>query len=302
MIHSYPQVFQLGHRCVEGIFDGPVVLQEKVDGSQLSFGTIDGALQVRSKGQQIVLGGPAGMFDKAIETITALEPLLTPGFVYRGEYLSKPHHNALVYTRVPAKYIILYDISGNGDEVYMPYDKVCAEAARLGLEVVPQFFEGVITDRAMFNELLERDSVLGGTKIEGVVAKNYNRFGQDKKCLMAKYVRTDMREMNADAQKRLAPKGGDIITQLIETYRVPARWQKAVQHLRERGDLQQAPQDIGPLMKEVQADVLKEEEDAIKAVLFKWAWPQIARAISHGLPDWYKEELAKQAFPGDEPR
>jgi len=298
MIHSYPSVFQLGHRCVERIFDGPVSVTEKVDGSQISFGVIDGALQVRSKGQQIILGGPNGMFDEAIASITALETKLHPGWTYRGEYLRNPHHNALSYTRIPHQHIILFDLDV-GLESYVSHETLVAEAGVIGLEVVPELFNGVITDRAMFNTLLETESVLGGPKIEGVVIKNYALFGQDKKVLMAKYVQSNFAEVNAGAQHRLAPNKQDIITQLIEAYRTHARWQKAVQHLRERGTLQQAPQDIGPLMREVQADVLKEEADAIKDALFKWAWPQIARAISHGLPEWYKEELARLAFPGE---
>ncbi len=35
--------------------------------------------------------------------------------------------------------------------------------------------------------LLEKESILGG-KVEGIVVKNYARFGKDKKVLMGKYV------------------------------------------------------------------------------------------------------------------
>jgi len=297
MIHSYSQIFALGHRAIEGLFDGPVVVQEKVDGSQFSFGVIDGELQCRSKGQQIIVDAPESMFVRAVETAKELAPLLHPGWVYRCEYLQKRKHNALEYTRTPQNYLILYDIC-TGLEEYASPSVVKAEGDRLSLEVVPTFYEGIVDDMALFKGLLDMESCLGGTKVEGVVIKNYAKFGQDKKVLMGKYVRSEFAELNKDAQKANCPKGGDVISTLIDTYRTEARWQKAVQHLRERGELQQAPQDIGPLMREAQADLEKEEIDEIKAKLWAWAWPQIRRAITHGLPDWYKEQLAATAFSG----
>lgn len=92
------------------------------------------------------------------------------------------------------------------------------------------------------------------------------------------------------------PTGKDIIGLLIEKYQTPARWQKAVQHLAERGELDNSPKDIGVLLKEVSLDVKKECEDEIKQALFDHAWKNISRGIVAGLPDWYKQELAKSAF------
>ena len=59
--------------------------------------------------------------------------------------------------------------------------------------------------------------------------------------------------------------------------------------------------DIGNLMKEASLDALTELEPVIKEQLFRWAWPRVARAITGGLPQWYKEELAKQQFGEDSP-
>lgn len=48
-------------------------------------------------------------------------------------------------------------------------------------------------------------------------------------------------------------------------------------------------------------DALAELEPVIKEQLFRWAWPKVARSIMGGLPQWYKEELAKQQFGEDSP-
>ena len=69
-----------------------------------------------------------------------------------------------------------------------------------------------------------------------------------------------------------------------------------VQHLRERNALTDAPQDIPALFKEVHADLLAECGDEIKQKLFDWAWNQVARGATGGLPEWYKEKLLASAF------
>ena len=128
--------------------------------------------------------------------------------------------------------------------------------------------------------------------------KNYDLFGKDKKCLMGKFVSEAFKEVHQkswDAEHK-TPSGGDIIQILSAKYGTCARWQKALIHLKERGQIQSDPRDIGLLMKEVPEDVLKECEADIKEELFKWAWPQLRRRLNYGLPEWYKEELLKKQF------
>jgi hypothetical protein len=66
--------------------------------------------------------------------------------------------------------------------------------------------------------------------------------------------------------------------------------------LRERGLITDSPKDIGLLIKEVQQDIEKECIDDIKERLYKHAITGIRRAITGGLPEWYKEELMKLQF------
>lgn len=87
----------------------------------------------------------------------------------------------------------------------------------------------------------------------------------------------------------------------IEHLRTPARWNKAIQHLREAGILIDAPQDIGHLIKETQADIKKECLDLIQQKLLEWALPHVLRGVVRGLPEWYKEELLKLQFSVESP-
>ena len=294
-INSYPSIYAIGHKAISNIFSSPVVVEEKVDGSQISFGVIDGELFIRSKRARIYTENPEGMFKKAVEYIVSIQDNLVPGWSYRGEYLQKPKHNALKYNRVPTNNIMIFDIDNGFQEYIMPWQKI-DEASKIGLECVPLLLWSVIEKPEKLFDLLERESVLGGTKIEGVVVKNYNIFTQEKKIAIGKYVSEAFKEVASDQWKKANPGHNDIINALIESYATEARWQKAVQHLRDDGTLLGEPKDIGPLMRELQIDVEKECEDEIKDILYKQFRKQILRGVGRGFPEWYKKQLAEGAF------
>ena len=293
--HSYPKVWALGHAAIKELFDDPIHAEEKIDGSQFSFGVFNGELKVRSKGQELHLAAPEKMFLKAIETVKELQPLLNDGWTYRAEYLQKPKHNVLAYNRTPNKFLILFDIN-TGQEQYLSYEDKKKEADRLGLECVPILFSGKISNPAEVFKLLELESCLGGKKIEGIVFKNYSKFGPDKKACIGKHVSESFKEIHRKEWKEENPGQNDIITLLSAKYKSEARWQKAVQHLKEKGRLTGTPADIGLLMKETMQDAQVECEAEIKEDLYKWAWAKIQRTLTHGLPEWYKKQLLEKQF------
>lgn len=295
-IHSYPKVWALGHREILDIFKGPVQLEEKIDGSQISMGIIKGELVLRSKGQQILLDFPEKMFNLAILTAKTLD--LHEGWIYRGEFLSKPHHNVLAYSRTPRMNVILFDVN-IGNEVYLSYEEKKAEADRLGLECVPMFFRGIVAGPEEFKELLNTQSILGGTTVEGIVVKNYDLFLADKKVAMGKFVNEKFKEVAAKSWKLNNPKASDIIEQLIAEYNTDARKMKAIGHARDEGKLQQDPRDIPVVMKALCTDTFEEEAAAIKEKLFAYAWPKISRGLTAGVPGFYKNYLLEQAFEKD---
>lgn len=293
-LSSYPSIYAIGHRYIADLFTGPVVVEEKVDGSQFSFGAmplIGGkALQIRSKGQEIYCNAPEKMFAKGVETAIRLSDDLRPGWVYRGEYLQKPKHNCLAYSRTPNHNVILFDVM-TGPETYLGPEDKRREAERLGLECVPCYFHGEGISPADLESFFERESILGGAKIEGVVVKNYARFGIDKKILVGKFVSAAFKEKHEGEWKVQNPGPGDIVQGLINGLKTDARWRKAIQHLREAGRITDTPTDIGPLIAEIKADVAREEADQIKDALFKHFWPQISRGITGGFPEFYKTEI-----------
>lgn len=295
-IGSYPSIFAIGHRAIADIFTSDVIVEEKIDGSQFSFGIIDGEFCCRSKGQQLIVDNPEKMFRTAVDVARALE--LRPDWIYRTEYLQTAKHNTLHYERVPENHLALFDVQ-TGIEQYLTPEEKAAEAQRLGIGCVPVLHRGRVNSIDEFTELLERESALGGCKIEGVVVKNYGVFTHEKKIAMGKFVSEAFKEKHSTEWKKSNPTRADVVQLLIQEYRTEARWRKAVQHLRDSGQLEESPRDIGKLIQEVPEDVLSDSEAEIKERLFKHFWPHIKRGIVAGFPEFYKRELAGRAFESD---
>jgi hypothetical protein len=297
-IGGYPKIYNLGHRAIRDIFKEPVVVQEKVDGSQISFMKKDDATYVRSKGAMLYFENPEKMFSKAMEAIFQTAHELVPGWIYRGEYLQKPKHNVLQYDRVPLNHIILYDIQV-GDQEFLDQASVRDTAHGIGFEAVPTWYLPIGVTQDMIAELMLNVSVLGGTAVEGLVFKNYKRFDQyTGKVMMGKHVSESFKEVHQS--KKYKTSGKDRIQMLVEQYKTEARWQKAAQHLKEAGGLTDSPKDIGQLIKFVTHDVLEECREEIADALFKWGWKQISRGITAGLPEWYKQKLMDKQFEEEE--
>lgn len=295
-IHTYPKIYALGHAAISELLYDDVVVQEKVDGSQFSFCIEeDGVLRFRSKRCEVHPQDSGGMFKPGVESISDIKDSLHPGWTYRGEYLRIVKHNVLCYGRLPSRHVIIFDINPGGIEHYLSTEEIKQECDRIGLECVPTFYQGKIDNFNQLENLLKTDSILGRSTIEGIVIKNYFRFGKDKKVLMGKWVRDEVAEKIA-GNKNFSNSSKHIIMRIGEKYKTEARWQKAIQHLKEQGLISNEPKDIGPLLKEINDDVLSEEFDTICKQLFKWAWGDISRIITRGFPEWYKGKLAEKQF------
>ena len=86
---------------------------------------------------------------------------------------------------------------------------------------------------------------------------------------------------------------------LISELTTPARFDKAVQHLQERGELEGSPRDIGKIIIEFKKDLEEECRNYISDKLVAWALPNILRGTSGGIPQWYKEKLMEKQFKGE---
>ena len=303
-VSHYSSIQQLGSKYATKIFEGAVVVQEKVDGSQFSFANVDGKLLCRSKNQPVGLGGNAeGMFARAVRTAQRIfdTGTLPDGMVVRCECLDKPRQNIINYNHVPIGNIIVYDIEvrdRSGD--YLRPPELERQAKEWGLEVVPVFAWGEFSHHIFHTNLtswLDRESVLGGAKIEGIVVKNYLVKDHEDNILMCKYVSERFKE-RMDPEYR-TKQTGTVIEKILSEFNREAIWAKAVQHLRDSEVLVGANKDIGNIIKETLEDFERENGDEIKERIVKEYFKVIKTEIVRGLPEWYKQSLLPPAVSVD---
>lgn len=298
-IRAFPKIFHIGERFIDNLFKGEVEITEKVDGSQFDFGIDkDGLIVMRSHGQDLTNREVPKMFKVAANQVSRMEAIIRKkdwhDIYFYSEFLSVPHQNVLNYKWTPKNNLYLFGVM-EGDKFVSDFDKLCWYADQLEIERPRLLYKGEIKDVKKLEEFLDADSILGNTKIEGIVVKNYNQPTFLTQNLvfpicMGKYVREDFKEKHAKNWNREHTSKGRLET-FIYQFRTEARWQKAFQHLKEAGEIENAPRDIGKLMVEVHKDLEAEEKEAIKDGLYKIFEGDISRVSTRGLPEWYKKQL-----------
>lgn len=288
-ISSYGKIESLTFRNMD-VFNDDIIIQEKVDGSQISFGIIDNELIVRSKGQ-LINKDKAGMFSKAINYLFSIRELLEKNIIYRGEYLQKEKHNVLAYDRIPNNNIMLFDIEDLKRNSLSKEEKLRL-AKQANLEFVLTLFEGQINQDEIKNkisELFKIPSILG-SRIEGIVIKNYNMMDKNGKYTCVKYVSDEFKEKHNRKKVKMNNKN-DISGEIASSLKTEIRYLKAVIHLKEIDNLKFSNEDIGSLLKEIHKDIEDEEQDFIKDLLYEHYIKGIKKDVAAGFVNWYKQYL-----------
>jgi hypothetical protein len=296
MITAFPKIFAIGTDYIRDIFQEPVEITEKVDGSQFAFGMINGELRIRSKGAQLYTDNPEKMFAEGIAYIEQIQDRLPSGMVFYAEYLKKPKHNTLAYNRIPKNHLMLFGVMHISQKFHTNIEEY---AELLEIEPVPVFGRITVSNSAELVEMLNRESALGGAKIEGVVVKNFERQfllgGQPMPLMAGKFVSESFKEVHRE-RWGAEEKGKSRMEVFFDSFRTTARWEKAVQHLAERGELENDPRDIGKLFKEVHVDIETEEMENVKEYLWGEFKNELKRRATGGMPEWYKKRLAERSF------
>lgn len=282
--HQYPKIYALGSVEVADILTYPVEVTEKVDGSQIGFGVIDGELIIRSKGSLIVPQQPNGLFKNATEYIITIKDRLEPGWFYYGECLQSPRHNKLKYDRVPRNNVALYGVKDDkGEFLEWRYVKPISES--LGFDCVPLLGCGIYNPEGL-EIYLHNKSFLGGN-IEGIVI-NSSRMS-------AKLVRQEFKEVMREKKPKAVQGDTDkAIHEVFSAFCTQSRWDKAIQHLRESGEIVGSSKDIGLIIREIQRDVLEEEEGYLKELLWSMFRRKFLSTVVEGFPKYYQERLLAQ--------
>lgn len=298
-LSAFPKIYALGTRYVQTIFDGPVEITEKIDGSQFTFGKIDGELQCRSKGTIQHIHSPDKMFNKACEYVLSIQDSIPDNMAFYCEYVSKPKHNVITYDNPPESTLVLFGVANARRDTFYP-SQIGSWAVTLGISTIPVIWQGESSPEHVLS-LMDRKSSFGDVNIEGLVVKAYKDHmlaNEIHPIMVGKMVSEKFKEVHRKTWGGERTSKGTWDT-FSDSYRNENRWMKAVQHLRENGELAGEPKDIGFLIKEVKEDIESECKDEIMEFLWKTYGQGLLRKSVSGLPEWYKEQLLLGNIPMD---
>lgn len=297
IISPFPKIWSFGVPELEHILQGNVEITEKLDGSQFSVGRTMNQVIMRSKGAEIFLGTTNKLFKKVVEYFNSISNLLANDVIYYGEVLFKPKHNTLKYNSVPKNNFALFGTKHLGlNWILNPWvsswQQLQVSAEHLGVSVVPLLYKGKIDNNEQLYKLLETESFLGGTKVEGIVIKNYSQLAVSafsKECF-GKLVRDDFKEKHKLEWKTGTNKVQDFLNQ----FKTETRWLKAIQYFKDSNSLENDPRDIGKLITYISKDIIVEETNYIKEGLFNLYKDEIIRRSISGFPEFYKNRLVNK--------
>ncbi len=274
---------------------GYYTITEKLDGSQIKFAKIGDRLILESKNKEIDLDNPDKMFKKCCEELLKRVDLIPNNYVFYGEYLKSNKHNSLRYDRVPNGNIALFGIRDPASNSFC-YENLKSMSQELDLDIVPFIEQGQYYDdsaKTIGSVKINQISQLGGCQREGVVIlyeatkwdHNLETFIQNYHYF--KIVSEEFKEVT----KRIVSKQVDQFETFKDQFKTKARWEKAINRLRDANELSYTKADIGNLMKEISCDLEAEEKEAIQAWLWQSYGKKIIKNATNGFPEFYKKYL-----------
>ncbi len=287
-------------------FEGRVIVQEKVDGSQFSVQNIDGVLHFSNKGK--IIPGKSQIYINTFVSLANKLSYFKEGYIYHGEAMRSLRPNTIVYDRVPRYYWILYEVIRISDNYMLTPEEVKEMIVGTNIEFLEPLYDNKydeipkntykdIVDDIMLNISTNKlQSLLGGVP-EGVVFKAINRVDDGTyRHRKNKFVRKEFAELNHTRKSKIADVSDDEFIESIGLiYNVEPRFQKAKQHLEENNKWKSNNNaNVGSMVGELDIDLLKEAEEDIKNMLFCRFWESIKKNARKDLLNYMSNLESKE--------
>lgn len=267
-------------------------IQEKIDGSQLSFLVEpNGEVRFFNRGREIENNASDSVFGKATSLLSLFlkDKKDIDSFIFHGEAVTKLRHNKVVYARTPHLYFVLFDIQTKDTKEWLPVERVCELGKAIGLEVAEPLWMGTENPRPHVKRIFalmetgEIPSMLGGDVPEGVVVKNPRFIKKGKEsATKIKVVRKEFQEQRSLKSKKsgVDEDPNAICRRIMDCFPREPRWDKGIQKMRERG-----ADSLPYLIKIVQRDFKEECEHILIEYLKQELVPHLIKEFTRGLEE-----------------
>lgn len=278
---KYNKVIRYGKQGTQSAIEGNIVITEKLDGANASFGNVNGELKCFSRNRELdEKNNLRGFYQWVHENIDVNS--IKEGYLYFGEWLVK---HTINYPDDAYGKFYLFDICSGDSEEYRGIEVIKVAQRFLGCELAPILYDGE------FKSLEHIQSFVGKSKIgdvgEGVVVKNYshrNLFGEQ---VFVKFVSDEFAEIKQTKKHKVVSPSNEL-DNFIDTYLTNARVEKMINKLVDDGIISEDYDltDMSTILRnsgsKVADDILEEELDSlIKIVKSKIGkrYPRIVREL-----------------------
>jgi hypothetical protein len=308
-MYKYPKILHIGAPLVSTIFDNEVEVTEKVDGSQCRIELTEDSVMVGSKNQGIA---DHNMFEIAhdqgerIHKETDWRTLGSKVTLF-CEFLNKPNHNTIKYDRVPLNNLYLFGAMVGDTQDHMITGGLIEMAKHLEIDPPNVIICGLVESVEELKEFMTHQSYLGGSAVEGVVIKNYNRTYDPLQVhsqeyigypMAAKYVREDFKISNAKQWNTIDRKKG--VDAIVDMFLIGDRFQKAIQHLDEEGKITYTKKDLQHLIPEFFNDLMDEKKEVMTGMIMGDVFKALKkRANAYVVSSWIDHLAERQFDHGD---
>nr|UDO47421.1 hypothetical protein [Pandoravirus massiliensis] len=297
---------QWGQTDPDGVRNYRWFIEEKIDGSQLSFQRRGDTVEFRNR-SKVVPAEALGnwCYANAARAIARVAARLNPAYTYHGEAVCKRRHNVVAYAGTPLRFWICYGIYDG--ERHLARPDMEAECARLGLECVqvlyanedPEAFDPTpkVLEIVARIEAGQVESCLGGNTIEGVVVKHgaaWHARSKAYKPIQFKHVTAAFKERHGERRPHLAALDAeslmDYLVKLGSNFALPAVYQKAVQHIREGASNEAPTISVASVKREVERDIQKENGQDIDEAILEAFRPIVMHHATAGIASWMAQQ------------
>lgn len=301
----FPKVLGLGQPLLSEIFDDPVDLSSKIDGSQVRIHLTESNVQCGSKNVDIADDKMFNIAHRQTERIWNENQWKMWGsdITLFTEFLNKPKHNVLSYSRVPKNNLYLFGALIDGK--HLKTEELIELATEIDIEPPHIIASQVKIDNPEdLNSYLETESVLGGTKVEGIVIRNSYRsyppllvstMAFDGYPLVGKLVRDDFKErLNVEwsgKKQRETP-----LNKVASEFFTDARFRKAIQHLNDEEKITYEMNNLKDIIPEFYSDLIDEERQEIMELALDDFWRQLKRKSDNFVVKEWKRYLVDKQF------
>ena len=285
---KYDSIPRYGKQGTRDILGTEVVIMEKLDGANASFGIIDGKLKMFSRNQELNEHNTLrGFYDWVKQNIKPGSVFVNT--IYFGEWLV-PH--TVQYKKEARSKFYLFDIYDVKTDTYLDWNITVQAAKHLGLRTPEVFFRGEL------HSMTDVDKYIGQSELteipntgEGIVVKDY--IGQQ----FVKIVSDKFKETKSIKQPSLNKSDIDsVVDSVLTTQRVEKLIHKKIDLglLPTELDITDTGNVLKTLSSDVVNDIFEEEMHIFLDMLRKKISKKTPIAVRELLEQWENAEQEEE--------